>query len=43
MPNDKDGERVEGGERVEDGGLEGEEARDEAELVTIEDAGLAVL
>jgi hypothetical protein len=31
------------GERLHDGGLEGEDAREEAELVTMEEAGLAVL
>ncbi len=33
----------EDGERLHDGGLEGEDAREEAELVTMEEAGLAVL
>jgi hypothetical protein len=35
--------KVEDGEAAHEAGLEGEEARDEAELVTMEDAGLAVL
>jgi len=30
-------------EMLEEGGLEGEDAREEAELVTIEEAGLTVL
>jgi hypothetical protein len=34
---------VEDGEAAQEAGLDGEEARDEAELVTMEDAGLAVL